>query len=111
VLKCEKCGGRMRREPFVLDTWHNSGASPYARFTDEEFKKFVPTDFLTEAIDQTRGWANTLLLEHVMLTEKPEAPFKSFLVSRSRHGREGEKDEQKPRKCHRSEPFSSKALG
>jgi isoleucyl-tRNA synthetase len=79
VLKCEKCGGEMRREPFVLDTWHNSGASPYARFTDEEFEKFVPTDFLTEAIDQTRGWANTLLLEHVMLTGKPEAPFKSFL--------------------------------
>jgi len=79
VLKCEKCGGKMRREPFVLDTWHNSGASPYARFTDKEFEKFVPTDFLTEAIDQTRGWANTLLLEHVMLTGKPEAPFKSFL--------------------------------
>jgi len=79
VLKCEKCGGKMRREPFVLDTWHNSGASPYARFTDEEFEKFVPTDFLTEAIDQTRGWANTLLLEHVMLTGKPKAPFKSFL--------------------------------
>jgi len=79
VLKCDKCGGRMRREPFVLDTWHNSGASSYARFTDEEFEKFVPADFLTEAIDQTRGWANTLLLEHVMLTGKPEAPFKSFL--------------------------------
>jgi len=79
MLKCEKCEGKMRREPFVLDTWHNSGASPYARFTDEEFEKFVPTDFLTEAIDQTRGWANTLLLEHVMLTGKPKAPFKSFL--------------------------------
>jgi len=79
VLKCDKCEGRMRREPFVLDTWHNSGASSYARFTDEEFEKFVPVDFLTEAIDQTRGWANTLLLEHVMLTGKPEAPFKSFL--------------------------------
>ncbi len=79
LLKCGKCGGTMKREPFVLDAWHNSGASPYARFTDKEFAKFVPTDFLTEAIDQTRGWANTLLLEHVMLTEKPEAPYKSFL--------------------------------
>jgi isoleucyl-tRNA synthetase len=79
VLKCEKCGGKMKREPFVLDTWHNSGASPYARFTDEEFKKFVPTDFLTEGIDQTRGWANTLLLEHVILTGKAEAPYKAFL--------------------------------
>jgi isoleucyl-tRNA synthetase len=69
----------MRREDFVLDTWHNSGASPYARFTDEEFEKFVPTAFLTEGIDQTRGWANSLLLEYVILTGKPVAPYKAFL--------------------------------
>jgi isoleucyl-tRNA synthetase len=79
TLKCEKCSGTMHREDFVLDTWHNSGASPYARFTDDEFKKFVPVDFLTEAMDQTRGWANSLLLEHVILTEKPESPYKAFL--------------------------------
>jgi isoleucyl-tRNA synthetase len=79
TLKCEKCGGTMHREPFVLDTWHNSGASPYARFTDEEFEKYVPTDFLTEGIDQTRGWANSLLLEHVILTGRAEAPYKAFL--------------------------------
>jgi len=79
TFRCEKCGGIMHREPFVLDTWHNSGASPYARFTDEEFKKYVPVDFLTEGIDQTRGWANSLLLEHVILTGKAEAPFKAFL--------------------------------
>jgi isoleucyl-tRNA synthetase len=79
VLKCDNCGTTMKREPFVLDAWHNSGASPYARFTDEEFKKFVPVDFLTEGIDQTRGWANTLLLEHVILTGKAEAPYKAFL--------------------------------
>ncbi len=79
TFKCEKCGGSMRREDFVLDTWHNSGASPYARFTDEEVKKFVPTDFLTEGIDQTRGWANSLLLEWVVLTGEPVAPYKAFL--------------------------------
>ncbi|MGQ9625206.1 MAG: isoleucine--tRNA ligase [Candidatus Bathycorpusculaceae bacterium] len=79
TFKCKKCGGIMHRENYVLDTWHNSGASPYARFTDEEFAKYVPTDFLTEGIDQTRGWANSLLLEHVILTGKPEAPFKAFL--------------------------------
>lgn len=79
TLKCEKCRGVMRREDFVLDTWHNSGASPYARFTDEEYEKFVPTDFLTEGIDQTRGWANSLLLEYVVLTGKPIAPYKIFL--------------------------------
>lgn len=78
-IRCELCGGTMLREPFVLDTWHNSGASPYARYTDEEFRKYVPVDFLVEAIDQTRGWANTLLLEHVILTEKAEPPFKAFL--------------------------------
>jgi isoleucyl-tRNA synthetase len=76
---CAKCGGVMHREPFVLDTWHNSGASPHARFSNEEFKQYVPTDFLVEAIDQTRGWANTLLLEHVILTEKAEPPYRAFL--------------------------------
>ncbi len=79
ALKCDKCGGLMKREPFVLDTWHNSGASPFARFSDKEFKRYVPTDFLTEGMDQTRGWANTLLLEHVLLTGKAEAPYKAFL--------------------------------
>ena len=79
TFKCEKCGGKMRREDFVLDTWHNSGASIYARFTDEEFMKYVPVDYLTEAMDQTRGWANTLLLEYVMLTGKAESPYKAFL--------------------------------
>jgi isoleucyl-tRNA synthetase len=79
MFKCEKCGSVMYREDYVLDTWHNSGASPYARFTDEEYSKFVPTDFLTEGIDQTRGWANSLLLEYVILTRKPEAPYRAFL--------------------------------
>ena len=79
TFRCEKCGGTMRREDFVLDTWHNSGASPYARFTDEEFKRYVPVDYLTEAMDQTRGWANTLLLEYVILTGKAESPYKAFL--------------------------------
>ncbi len=79
ALKCEKCGAVMKREPFVLDTWHNSGASPHARFTHEEFERFVPADFLTEGMDQTRGWANTLLLEHVILTGRAEPPYKAFL--------------------------------
>ncbi|MDH7564173.1 MAG: isoleucine--tRNA ligase [Candidatus Bathyarchaeota archaeon] len=79
TLRCEQCGGVMRRENFVLDTWHNSGASPYARFTDEQYRKYVPVDFLTEAIDQTRGWANSLLLQHVILTGKAESPYRAFL--------------------------------
>ena len=79
ILKCEDCGGRMIRESFVLDVWHNSGASPYARFTDQEFSQLVPTNFLTEAVDQTRGWANSLLLEHIIFTGRPEAPYEEFL--------------------------------
>jgi isoleucyl-tRNA synthetase len=79
TLKCGRCGGVMRREDFVLDTWHNSGASPFARFTDEEVEKFVPAAFLTEGIDQTRGWANSLLLEYIILTGKAESPYKAFL--------------------------------
>ena len=79
VLKCQKCGGRAFREPFVLDTWHNSGASPYASFTDEEFREYVPVDFLTEGIDQTRGWAYTLLLLNVIRTGKPVSPYRAFL--------------------------------
>jgi isoleucyl-tRNA synthetase len=79
VLRCPKCSGKAYREPFVLDTWHNSGASPYASFTDREVKALVPVDFLTEAIDQTRGWAYTLLLLNVIRTGRPQAPYRKFL--------------------------------
>lgn len=79
TIKCSKCGGTMRREDFVLDTWHNSGASPHSRFSDEEEAKYVPTSFLTEGIDQTRGWANSLLLEWVIYTGKAESPYQAFL--------------------------------
>ncbi|MDG6963709.1 MAG: class I tRNA ligase family protein [Nitrososphaerota archaeon] len=79
VLRCPKCGGRSVREPFVLDTWHNSGSAPYSSFTDREFKELVPVEFLTEAIDQTRGWAYTLLLLSVIRAGKPVPPYKAFL--------------------------------
>src|SRR5574337_591075 len=78
-IKCEKCGNRMEREQFVLDTWHNSGAAPYASLSDEEYKEVIPALFLTEGIDQTRGWAYTLLIENVIFNNAPIAPFKSFL--------------------------------
>ena len=78
-IKCEKCGSRMEREPFVLDTWHNSGAAPFASLDDEEYFKLIPAAFMTEGIDQTRGWAYTLLMQNVILTGTPVAPFKSFL--------------------------------
>ncbi len=79
AIKCKKCNSKMEREPFVLDTWHNSGAAPYASLSDEEFSENIPTEFLTEGIDQTRGWAYTLLMENVIFNNKPVSPFKSFL--------------------------------
>lgn len=79
VIKCAKCGSDSFREPFVLDTWHNSGAAPYSSLTDGEYEEFIPVPFLTEGIDQTRGWAYTLLIENVILNEDSKAPFRSFL--------------------------------
>ena len=79
VINCSKCNIAMIREQFVLDTWHNSGASPYAGFSDEEYKNLVPAEFLTEGIDQTRGWAYTLLMENVIVQNKGQSPFESFL--------------------------------
>jgi isoleucyl-tRNA synthetase len=79
VIKCDQCGEDMQREPFVLDTWHNSGGAPYASLSDEEYQNLIPASFLTEGIDQTRGWAYTLLMENVILQQRAIAPFQSFL--------------------------------
>jgi len=79
IIKCKKCGGQMERERFVLDTWHNSGAAPYSSLTDKQYKKGIPAPFLTEGIDQTRGWAYTMLIENVILNNKPVSPFRAFL--------------------------------
>ncbi len=79
VLTCPKCGGDCRREPFVLDTWHNSGSAPLAAFTDGERKALVPVEHLTEGIDQTRGWAYTLLVLNVVYEQKPASPYRAFL--------------------------------
>src|SRR5215212_3999849 len=80
VIKCDKCGREnMQREPYVLDTWHNSGGAPYASLSDVEYKNLIPASFLTEGIDQTRGWAYTLLMENVILQQRAIAPFQSFL--------------------------------
>ncbi len=79
VLKCPKCGGRARREPFVLDTWHNSGSAPLASFSDKERRELVPVQHLTEGIDQTRGWAYTLLVLNVIYERKPVSPYRAFL--------------------------------
>ena len=90
-LECPRCGGKANRERFVLDTWHNSGSSPYASFTDREFGRLVPVEFLIEGIDQTRAWAYTLLVLNVMLTGKPIAPYRSFLFLGHVLDKEGKK--------------------
>ncbi|HYB05032.1 MAG TPA: class I tRNA ligase family protein, partial [Nitrososphaerales archaeon] len=79
VIPCPKCGAEMKREPFVLDTWHNSGAAPYAAHTDKEYHDLVPMPFLTEGIDQSRGWAYSLLLENVIYQMKAQSPYSAFL--------------------------------
>ena len=78
-INCSKCNSLMTREQYVLDTWHNSGAAPFASFNDYEYNKLIPALFLTEGIDQTRGWSYSLLMQSVILNNKPIAPFKYFL--------------------------------
>lgn len=80
TIKCKHCSStNTKREEYVLDTWHNSGSAPYSSLTDEEYSKSIPAPFFTEGIDQTRGWAYTLLIENVILNNGPIPPFKSFL--------------------------------
>ncbi|GAA6755847.1 isoleucyl-tRNA synthase [Thermus sp. 2.9] len=66
------CGGTMRRVPYVIDVWYDSGAMPFASLhypfeREEEFKESFPADFISEGIDQTRGWFNSLHQLGVML--------------------------------------------
>ncbi|MDF2427965.1 MAG: isoleucine--tRNA ligase [Nitrosopumilus sp.] len=80
TIKCKKCNSvNTKREEYVLDTWHNSGAAPYASLTDEEYVSEIPAPFFTEGIDQTRGWAYTLLIENVILNNTATPPYKAFL--------------------------------
>ena len=79
-VRCGKCGGTdTRREEYVLDTWHNSGSAPHASLTDREYSRDIPAPFCTEGIDQTRGWAYTLLIENVILAGGPAPPYRAFL--------------------------------
>ncbi|HEX2681040.1 MAG TPA: isoleucine--tRNA ligase, partial [Candidatus Dormibacteraeota bacterium] len=72
TIPCAKCGGVMRRVPEVLDTWFDSGSMPFAqrgypRHGKELFEETFPADFISEAIDQTRGWFYTLLAISTLL--------------------------------------------
>jgi isoleucyl-tRNA synthetase len=75
VLRCESCGGDMRRVEEVIDTWYDSGAMPFAQFHypfegEEEFAERFPADYICEAQDQTRGWFYSLLAESVLLFDQ-----------------------------------------
>ncbi|GGM76008.1 isoleucine--tRNA ligase [Thermogymnomonas acidicola] len=75
TLKCPECGGEMRREPYVIDTWFDSGSATYAAMHYPFSKDFdpssdLPVDFITEAIDQTRGWFYTLHVISSLLFQK-----------------------------------------
>jgi isoleucyl-tRNA synthetase len=80
TLRCEDCGGNMKRVSSVIDTWYDSGAMPFAQFHypfegQEEFKERFPADYICEAQDQTRGWFYTLLAESTLLFD--ESSFKN----------------------------------
>ena len=80
TIKCKKChSNNTQREEYVLDTWHNSGSAPYASLTEQEYADEIPAPFFTEGIDQTRGWAYTLLIENVILKNSAISPYQAFL--------------------------------
>ena len=83
TIKCPKCGKEMHRVPEVIDCWFDSGAMPFAQwhypFENEKiFRENFPANFISEAVDQTRGWFYSLLAESTLLFN--EAPYKNVIV-------------------------------
>ena len=83
TFKCKKCGGTMKRVPEVIDCWFDSGAMPFAQhhypFENKDlFEQQFPADFISEAVDQTRGWFYSLLAESTILFN--QAPYKNVIV-------------------------------
>ena len=83
VCTCPKCGGKMKRTPEVIDCWFDSGSMPFAQYhypfeNKDLFEETFPADFISEAVDQTRGWFYTLLALSTILFDR--APFKNCIV-------------------------------
>ena len=83
TMKCPDCGKTMHRVPEVIDCWFDSGAMPFAQhhypFENKDlFEQQFPADFISEAVDQTRGWFYSLLAESTLLFNK--APYKNVIV-------------------------------
>ena len=83
TCKCPDCGGTMKRVPEVIDCWFDSGAMPFAQhhypFENKEvFEQQFPAKFISEAVDQTRGWFYSLMAESTLLFNK--APYENVIV-------------------------------
>ena len=83
TITCPECGKQMKRVPEVIDCWFDSGAMPFAQhhypFENKElFEKQFPAQFISEAVDQTRGWFYSLLAESTLLFNK--APYENVIV-------------------------------
>ena len=83
TFPCEKCGEEMHRVPEVIDCWFDSGAMPFAQWhypfeNKEVFEKYFPADFISEAVDQTRGWFYSLIAISTLLFDK--SPYKNVIV-------------------------------
>lgn len=82
-LNCPKCGGKMKRVSEVIDCWFDSGSMPFAQWhypfeNKEIFEENYPADFISEAIDQTRGWFYTLMAISTCIFDK--SPYKNVIV-------------------------------
>lgn len=82
-LRCPECGGEMTRVPEVIDCWFDSGSMPFAQWhypfeNKEKFEENFPANFISEAVDQTRGWFYTLMAISTLLFDK--APYKNVIV-------------------------------
>ncbi len=91
-LKCPKCGKTMKRVPDITDIWFESGAATWASMNypkEKRFEKFFPVDFITEGLDQTRGWFYTLMVEGVIMFG--QAPYRNVLMNEWVLDKEGEK--------------------
>lgn len=83
TITCPKCGKQMKRVPEVIDCWFDSGSMPFAQhhypFENQElFKQQFPADFISEAVDQTRGWFYSLLAISTLIFD--QAPYKNVIV-------------------------------
>ena len=83
TIKCPECGKEMHRVPEVIDCWFDSGSMPFAQWhypfeNKDIFEKRFPADFISEAVDQTRGWFYSLIAISTLLFD--EAPYKNVIV-------------------------------